>query len=185
MLVECREDEEGDYCTNVRTTSAEALLEKRQQLHPERAMTLPSMRAFMRNIRTAEMAEPYFAKLVVVAEGPSEREALPLLCSQLGLHFDEEGISIIAAGGKTAIDTLVHVYQCHEIPIYVVFDNDHGKPTERNANKIMCRLLGIPEAESPAPTITSQYAILDENWETQMRSDLDAIEPGLYDQLVG
>ena len=185
VLVECREDEEGEYCTNVRTTSAEALLEKRQQLHPERAMTLPSMRAFMRNIRTAEMAEPYFAKLVVVAEGPSEREALPLLCSQLGLHFDEEGISIIAAGGKTAIDTLVHVYQSHEIPIYVVFDNDHGKPTERNANKVMCRLLGIPETESPAPTITSLYAVLDENWETQMRSDLDAIQPGLYDQLVG
>lgn len=185
VLVECREDEEGEYCTNVRTTSAEALLEKRQQLHPERAMTLRSMRAFMRNIRTAEMAEPYFAKLVVVAEGPSEREALPLLCSQLGLHFDEEGISIVAAGGKTVIDTLVHVYQSHEIPIYVVFDNDHGKAAERNANKVMCRLLGIPETETPDSTISSLYAILDENWETQMRSDLDAIQPRLYDQLVG
>jgi putative ATP-dependent endonuclease of OLD family len=184
VLVECKEDEDGEYCTNVRTTSAEALLEKRQQLHPERQMTLLSMRAFMRNIRTAEMAEPYFAKLVIVAEGPSEREALPLLCSQLGLHFDEEGISIIAAGGKTAIDTLVHVYQSHEIPIYVIFDNDHGRPSERNANKVMCRLLGIPETESPAADITPLYAILNENWETQMRSDLDKIQAELYNQLV-
>jgi putative ATP-dependent endonuclease of OLD family len=185
VLVECKEDEEGEYCTHVRTTSAEALLEKRQQLHPERAITLPSMRAFMRNIRKAEMAEPYFAKLVVIAEGPSEREALPLLCSHLGLHFDEEGISIIAAGGKTAIDTLVHVYQSHGIPVYVVFDNDHGRSSERNANKVMCRLLGIPETEAPTATITSSYAILDENWETQMRTDLDAVQPGLYVQLVG
>jgi putative ATP-dependent endonuclease of OLD family len=185
VLVECREDDEGDYCTNVRTTTIDSLLERRQNLHPERPITPSSLRAFMRNIRTAEMAEPYFSKLVIVAEGPSEREALPLLCSQLGLDFDVEGISIIAAGGKTAIDTLVHVYQSHEIPVYVIFDNDDGNPKERNANKVMCRLLSIPETESPVAAINSNYAILNVNWETQMRSDLEVMQQGLYDRLAG
>jgi len=40
------------------------------------------------------MAEPYSARLVVVAEGPSERQALPLLYAHLGLKFDDAGISI-------------------------------------------------------------------------------------------
>ena len=185
VLVDCREDDEGEYCTNVRTTTIDALLARRQQLHPERPITLSSLRAFMRNIRTAEMAEPYFAKLVIVAEGPSEREALPLLCSRLGLDFDVEGISIIAAGGKTAIDTLVHVYQSHKIPVYVIFDNDDGNSKERNANKVMCRLLGIPETESPAAGIHSSYGILNGNWEAQMKSDLEVLQNGLYDQLAG
>ena len=48
----------------------------------------------------------------------------------------------------------------------------------------MCRLLGIPETESPAADITPLYAILNENWETQMRSDLDKIQAELYNQLV-
>ncbi len=140
------------------------------------------MRAFLRNVRTIEMAEPYFARLVIVAEGPSEREALPLLCAQLGLRFDDEGISIVAAGGKTVIDTLVQVYRGHEIPAYVIFDNDAGRPQDREANKVMCRLLQIgPETETPAPEIAPGYAVLGGDWESQMKVDLDAIEAGLYD----
>jgi len=114
------------------------------------------------------MAEPYSARLVVVAEGPSERQALPLLYAHLGLKFDDAGISIVAAGGKTVIDTLVQVYRAHAIPIYAVFDNDAGRPQNRDANKVMCRLLAIePETEAPTSEIAPGYAVLDGDWETQ------------------
>ena len=184
VVVECCSDDEDEFCTQVRTTTAAKLLAARQRLHPGKPITETSMRAFLRNIRTAEMAEPYFARLVIAAEGPSEREALPLLCARLGLRFDEEGVSIIAAGGKTVIDTLVQVYQAHEIPTYVIFDNDAGRTQDREANKVMCRLLGIAETEAPAPQITAKYAVLGGDWETQMKADLEAIDAGLYDRLV-
>jgi predicted ATP-dependent endonuclease of OLD family len=184
VVVECCPDDEDEFCTQVRTTTAAKLLAERQRLHPGKPMTETSMRAFLRNIRTAEMAEPYFARLVIVAEGPPEREALPLLCAKLGLRFDEEGVSIIAAGGKTVIDTLVQVYQAHEIPTYVIFDNDAGRPQDRDANKVMCRLLGIAETETPAPQITANHAVLGGDWETQMKADLETIAAGLYDRLV-
>lgn len=184
VVVECCPDDEDEVCTQVRTTTADALLAARQGLHPGKPMTVPSMRAFLRNVRTAEMAEPYFARLVIVAEGPSEREALPLLCEHLGLRFDDEGVSIVAAGGKTVIDTLVQVYHAHEIPTYVIFDNDADRLQDRDANRVMCRLLGIPETEAPAPQITKNHAVLGGDWETQMKGDLEAIEAGLYDRLV-
>jgi putative ATP-dependent endonuclease of OLD family len=184
VVVECCPDDEDEFCTQVRTTTAAKLLAERRRLHPGKSMTETSMRAFLRNIRTAEMAEPYFARLVIVAEGPSEREALPLLCAHLGLRLDEEGVSIIAAGGKTVIDTLVQVYQAHGIPTYVIFDNDAGRPQDRDANKVMCRLLGITETETPAPQITAKHAVLGGDWETQMKADLGAAEAGLYDRLV-
>jgi putative ATP-dependent endonuclease of OLD family len=185
VVVECCEDDEEEVCTQVRTTSAEKLLAARKALHPgKEMMTLSSMRAFLRNVRTAETAEAYFARLVIVAEGPSEREALPLLCASLGLKFDEEGISIIAAGGKTVIDMLAQIYQAHEIPLYIIFDNDDGiRAADREYNKVICRLLGVAETDLPAARVTANYAILSGDWEAQMKADLEAIEPGLYENM--
>lgn len=185
VVVECCEDDEDEVCTQVRTTTAASLLAERRRLHPGRPITETSMRAFLRNVRTAEMAEPYFARLVIVAEGPSEREALPLLCAHLGLNFDDEGISIVAAGGKTVIDTLTQVYRAHKIPTYVIFDNDAGRTQDRDANRVMCRMLGIdPETEEPAPQVEADYAVLGGDWEAQTKADLETVEAGLYDRLV-
>lgn len=185
VVVECCPDDEDEVCTQVRTTTAAKLLAARRRLHPDKSMTEESMRAFLRNVRTIEMAEPYFARLVIVAEGPSEREALPLLCAHLGLIFDDEGVSIIAAGGKTVIDTLVQVYQAHEIETYVIFDNDAGiRAQDRDYNRVICRLLKINETDAPSASVTANYAILRGDWEAQMKADLDAIQAGVYDALV-
>src|SRR6185312_11906426 len=104
------------------------------------------------------------------------------LCAHLGLKFDEEGISIVAAGGKTVIDTLVQVYRGHQIPAYVIFDNDSGQPQDRAANRVMCRLLDIPETDTPAAQITATFATLEGDWEKQMKADLDRVEAGLYER---
>lgn len=185
VVVECSPDDEDEICTQVRTTTADALLAARVRLHPGKPITVPSMRAFLRNVRTTEMAEPYFARLVIVAEGPSEREALPLLCADRGLRFDDEGVSIIGAGGKTVIDTLIQVYQAHEIPTYVIFDNDAGiRAQDRDYNRVICRLLGIAETDAPAASVTRDYAILAGDWESQMKTDLEKVQAGLYDRLV-
>lgn len=184
VVVENCPDDKDETCTQVRTTTASALLAVRQKLHPDKPMTETSMRAFLRNVRTLEMAEPYFARLVIVAEGPSEREALPLFCAHLGLQFNNEGVSIIAAGGKTVIDTLVQVYDAHQIPAYVIFDNDDGiRAEDKNYNRVMCRLLALTETDAPAAAITSHYAILSGNWEAQMKADLERMRAGLYDCL--
>ena len=185
VVVECGKDDDDEISTSVRTTTAEKLLKIRKELHPEKEMTIPSMRAFLRNTRTLEMTEPYFSKLVIVAEGPSEREALPIFSSYLGVNFDEYGISIVAAGGKTVIDTLVQVYQAHNIPTFVIFDNDNGlKVSDREYNKVMCRLLEIDETASPNAAVTSSYAILEGNWEESIKADIDVDHPGRYDDLV-
>ena len=76
VVVYCGPDDDEEVCTQVRTTTADKL-GRAPRPHPDRQMTVQSMRSFLRNVRTAEMTEPYFARLVIVAEGPSEREALP------------------------------------------------------------------------------------------------------------
>ncbi|MEZ2409145.1 hypothetical protein AB6806_20315 [Bosea sp. RCC_152_1] len=77
--------EDEEVCTQVAITSSEDLLALRKKLHSGRDMTVESMRSFIRNIRTAEMTEAYFARVVVVVEGATEREALPIYARALGL----------------------------------------------------------------------------------------------------
>jgi putative ATP-dependent endonuclease of OLD family len=141
------------------------------------------MRAFIQNVRTAEMTEAFFARIVIVVEGPSEREAVPIFARGFGLDFDEQGISIVSAGGKAAIDTLAQLYDAHGIRTYVVFDNDSGNASEKVANQTLCRLLKLPEVDEPAACVTDRYAILHGNWEKQCRKDVELIQLGLYDEL--
>jgi len=181
VLVERCFDEEDSICTQVHTTTPRALLAARQKLHPTMTMTIQSMQAFLRNVRTVEMAEAYFARVVVVVEGASEREALPILCAALGLNFDEEGISVVSADGKAAIDTLVHLYGAHDIKTYVIFDNDKElSPIKRaSTNKTLCRLLQVLETDLPAAGVFARHAVLDGNWEEQIKISLETIHPDL------
>jgi hypothetical protein len=82
------------------------------------------------------------------------------------------------------IDTLVQGYQALDIPTYVIFGNDVGRPQDLDANRVMCRLLGTTETDEPAPQITANHPVLGRDWETQMKAGLEAIEVGLYDRLV-
>lgn len=184
VLVDRCDDDEGDVCTQVKTASSQDLLKARQELHPERdGMTVESVRAFVRNVRTAEMTEAFFARVVIVVEGPSEREAIPVFARAQGLDFDEHGISIVSAGGKPTIDTLSQLYNMHGIRTFILFDNDGGKPSERAANRTLCRLLRLQEADEPAACVMEDYAILQGNWETQCQAHVEVIRAGLYGEL--
>lgn len=181
VLVERCEDEEEEVCTQVRTTSSKDLLSERQRLHRGKPMTVESMRAYIKNVASAEMTEAYFARVVVIVEGPSEREALPIYALACGLEFDAHGISVVQANGKSGIDMLVQLYAAHGIRTYVVFDNDSADPASaRSKNHVLCRLLGLPEVDVPAACVTDAYAILEQDWEAESRAGVDAMRPGAY-----
>lgn len=186
VLVDRSPDAEEEVCSQVRTTTPEALVAIRRRLHPNRQITAATLEAYLRNVRTVEMAEPYFARLVVLVEGASEREALPIFAKHLGLDVDGRGVSIVAAGGKTVIDTLRDLYVAHGIPIFIIFDNDEGvRADDRAYNLTLCRMLGIAESDAPAPRVEENFAILRGDWEKQLAFDLEGVEPGLYSRLEG
>lgn len=184
VLVERCEDDEEDVCTQVRTSSSEALVKERQKLHPLRPMSVDSVRAFVGSIRSAEMTEAFFARVVVIVEGQSEREALPIYAQACGLEFDAHGISVVSAGGKIAIGMLAQIYRAHGIRSYIVFDNDEGQANlEKAHNHTMCRLLGMPEVDIPTACVQSEFSVLQGDWESNCRANVDTVQSGLYGQL--
>ncbi len=76
--------------------------------------------------RIAEASTEFlFARLVLLAEGPSERAAFPLLAARLGWDFDVLGVSVTAVGGgsfKAFLKLLGP--DALDIPHVVVCDND-------------------------------------------------------------
>lgn len=68
--------------------------------------------------------EGFFAKRVVIVEGPGDRNVLLAAASVLDLKLDRQEITIVPAGSVNNIERLVHLFREFGIPTYVVWDRD-------------------------------------------------------------
>lgn len=83
-----------------------------------------SLRQSFRRFYDPAKNEGFFSKKVIIVEGETESEALPIYFRALGYDLDQEEVSIVHAGGVGAIDYLYIVFNELSIPCYVVFDAD-------------------------------------------------------------
>ncbi|MCK4796252.1 MAG: AAA family ATPase, partial [Spirochaetes bacterium] len=67
--------------------------------------------------------EFFFAKKVVLVEGPTEFGALPIFASKR-YNFDENGVSVIIVGGKKSFETFVKLCEGFKLPYLVIADQD-------------------------------------------------------------
>ena len=67
--------------------------------------------------------EFFFARKVVLVEGPTEFGALPIFASKL-YNFDENGVSVIIVGGKKSFETFVKLCEGFVLPYLVIADQD-------------------------------------------------------------
>jgi predicted ATP-dependent endonuclease of OLD family len=80
-----------------------------------------------------ERSEVFFARSVVLAEGRTERFALPLVFRQLGHDMDAEGIAMCEVGGKANLPPVVRVLTDLGIPCVVAYDTDGGRDADLDA----------------------------------------------------
>lgn len=72
----------------------------------------------------AERSELFLARAAVLVEGTTEKFALPFVFRALGYDADDEGISIVACGGKSGIPLIGRVSKAVGIPVVAVHDRD-------------------------------------------------------------
>ncbi len=70
------------------------------------------------------LKEAFFARFVIVVEGVTEYSALPAFAMKLGYDLDENGISVIQAGGKASVDPILILLEKFKIPCIGVVDKD-------------------------------------------------------------
>lgn len=93
--------------------------------------------------RVKHLAEPkneaFFARKVIIVEGPTERLAIRRLAGMMEptLELDFYDCSVIEAGSKTAIPILVRIMAAIEKPVMAIYDTDLDKtdPQDVATNK--------------------------------------------------
>jgi predicted ATP-dependent endonuclease of OLD family len=131
---------------------------------PPRAPLSDAAFAARLHVFTSEISEGFFARKVVLVEGPSDKAVLEAAFGLNGRSSISEGICIIDVGGKTKIDKPACIFRSLGIPTYVLFDNDQRvgavrQPQEVQYNRFLQRVLGVDEAN-----VTDWPAGINENW---------------------
>lgn len=126
------------------------------------------------HIITPEVAEGFFADVVVLVEGESDRAALKAAASIDGIDLEAKGIAVVAVNGKNNLDRPAAIFISLEIPVYVVWDSDksNGKIDGESTNRSLQRLLGTKPSEivSAGTIVTGAYA----SFEWKLEKTLEA-----------
>lgn len=148
-------------------------------LHAEGSFTAESLRMRLHTLGP-ELAEGFFANLVVLVEGVSDRAAILATAEAEGVSLEALGIAVLPADGKSNLDRPATIFAEFGIPTYVVWDCDSGEhdATSReqavSANRALQRLCG----ESAqvifdfATTVRANHACFNDSLESTLREEI-------------
>ena len=117
--------------------------------HSAEPFTADSLRPRLTAVMNPWVNEGFFARVVVLVEGETDRSVLRATASHMGYDFDGLDVAVIPCIGKTNLASPLAAFQDLEIPCYVVWDGDKHKKKDRHpeTNELLMRLLGLePEA---------------------------------------
>lgn len=134
--------------------------------------TAESIYPRLQSLMTTWMNEGFFADIIVLVEGEDDRAALHGAARHLGFDFETNGFSIIPCGGKNSIDRPAAIFSSLGIPLFIVWDGDHGgeKPKPEDNHKLL-RLLNEPVVDWP-DKITKRFACFKKDLEETLRLEL-------------
>ena len=112
--------------------------------------TADTLRPRLQAIMTPWVNEGFFADVVVLVEGEGDRSAILGIAQSVSADFDADGISVIPCIGKNNLDRPLVIFSQLGIPVYVVWDSDHGeKDAKPDVNRYLLRLVGQAEDDWP------------------------------------
>lgn len=90
----------------------------------------------MLNEFNPERNEAFFAKKVMLVEGPSEKVGFPMLAKKVGVDLYASGVSVIGCGGKANIPFFMKILNAFRMSYVVVHDVDPIKAGEEDKAKL-------------------------------------------------
>lgn len=134
--------------------------------------TADSLKPRLRCLMTPWMGEGFFADVVALVEGESDRAALLAVAETMGLDFDSLGIAVIPCFSKSSIDRPLVIFRQLGIPVYAVWDGDYGnKDPKPEINRHLLRLVDKSEEDWPC-FIDNLSACFKETLEETLESEL-------------
>lgn len=162
----------------IRSSSLESVCRRLEAAFGEAtgARTVEGLRSRL-HVLGPELGEGFFADLVVLVEGASDRAAIAAAAALEGLDLAENGIAILPVTGKTGLANPACIFQELEIPTFLVWDCDHGSDDPNIPfNRALQRIAGIAEADvvDAFTTVQDRFAAFEVNLEATLKADLGA-----------
>lgn len=98
----------------------------------------PKFKEKLRSCMSSWVNEGFFAKIVVLVEGPKDRGIILGMAKAVKKDFEENDIAVIPCGGKGNILKLAIIFEAFGIPIYIIWDSDESndiREKKRDAQK--------------------------------------------------
>ena len=125
------------------------------------------------SIMTPLVGEGFFSDVAVLVEGEGDRAAILAAASVNGHDLEANGISLIPCGGKANIDRPLVIFRKFGIPVYAVWDGDHGKKgAKRRENRRLLNLVGQPPEDWPRTQVAPQFACFKIKLESTIREEI-------------
>lgn len=137
-----------------------------------RPFTADSLRPRLAAITNPWVNEGFFAQVVVLVEGETDRSVLRATASHMGYDFDGLDVTVIPCIGKTNLASPLAAFQDLEIPCYVVWDGDkHRKKDQRpETNELIMRLVDMEPKAFPC-FVNRLAASFSDNLESTLKSE--------------
>jgi predicted ATP-dependent endonuclease of OLD family len=143
--------------------------------------TADTLRPRLQAVMTPWVNEGFFADVAVLVEGEDDRAAILGVAVSMGHNFDSDGISVIPCMGKNNLDRPLVIFRRLGIPVYVIWDGDHGE-TDAKAedNRRLLRLVGQSAEDWPCG-VKNGHACFKSELETTLAEE---IGKDLFDRLL-
>jgi len=143
--------------------------------------TADTLRPRLQAVMTPWVNEGFFADVAVLVEGEDDRAAILGVAVSMGQNFDSDGISIIPCIGKNNLDRPLVIFRRLGIPVYLIWDGDHGeKDASPESNRRLLRLVGAAEEDWPN-AVKELHACFKGDLETTLAEE---IGKDLFDRLL-
>ncbi len=123
---------------------------------------------------TESILEGFFAKGIILVEGPTESLAVPEYLKAVQFDCAEKGIAVIPVGGKGNLARFWRLFSAYELPVYVIFDNDSDDDKKGNKRNELLATLGATDAKSildeQGLRIESSFSVFGNDFETTLRN---------------
>ena len=135
--------------------------------------TAETLKPRLQSVMTSIVNEGFFADVVVLVEGDSDRAAIEGAARAMKHNFVADGIAVIPCSGKDNLDRPLIIFRGLGIPTYVVWDGDKTKQGYNSAtNQRLQRILKRSETE-PLDHVGDQSACFEEDLNQVIRDEID------------
>ena len=118
-------------------------------------------------------SEGFFADIVVLVEGQSDRIMLEAAAEVEGCHLDAIGAVVIPCGSKSAMPFSISMFRSLGIPVYAVWDADENDDGQKEESERIAAALDYDGGDWRGQ-VNGLFACLPTNLEDTVRSDLRA-----------